>query len=36
MAEKTPLEAMNEALGAAASGAPDENAGVPHDDPPDQ
>ena len=31
MAEKTPLEAMNEALGAAASGAPDENAGVTTD-----
>ena len=32
MAEKTPLEAMNEALGAAASGTPDENAGVANDE----
>jgi hypothetical protein len=32
MAEKTALDAINEALGTAASGAPDPNAGAPDDD----
>jgi hypothetical protein len=32
MAEKTALDAINEALGTAAAGEPDPNAGAPHDE----
>ena len=34
MAEKTAMDAINEALGTAASGEPDPNAPLPADDPP--